>query len=292
MSSSLTIRPERLDPCDRNELPACNGASRVTDPGSLRRRRALWRGTIGALLVMFAAEMFTRAELVNPTYLPPATAIIATIGEIMVDPEFLVQVLGTLQAWFLGLLLAAIIGIPVGIVLGSSARTYAATRALVEFLRPIPSVALIPLVVVLFGFGLQMKLTLITYASLWPILFNTIYGMHEVEPLAKETARSFGLSKAQILTRISLPSAAPFIYTGIRISAGIALILTVSTELIAGGSGGIGSWILNRSFTGTDSAAVYAATIVAGFLGLLINITLVFGEKRLFSWHQRVRAEV
>ena len=235
-------------------------------------------------------ELVTRAELVNPTYLPPASTILVTAARILVDPEFLASVAGTLLAWAVGMIAAMAIAIPLGLVLGSSRRTYVAAIAAIELLRPIPSVALIPLVILLLGRGLDMKVVLIAYASVWPILFNTIYGMREVDPVARDTARAFGLGQAAILWRVSLPAASPFIYTGIRIAAGIALILAISAELIAGGGPGIGTWMIANSETGVPRELLYAAIVVTGLIGLGINTILVVGERRLFGWHQRVRA--
>jgi NitT/TauT family transport system permease protein len=185
--------------------------------------------------------------------------------------------------------IAIAVAVPLGLLLGSSRRAWLAGTAAIEFLRPIPSVALIPLAIILWGTGPDMTIRLIVYASIWPILFNTIYGMREVDPIAKDTARAFGYSRLEVLSQVSLPSASPFIYTGIRIAAAIALIVAVSTELIAGGSDGIGTWMLVRSQSGTDREFVYAGTVVAGLLGLVVNAFMVLGERRLFFWHQRMR---
>jgi NitT/TauT family transport system permease protein len=253
-----------------------------------RAGRAL-RGAAGVGVLFLVLEAITRAELVNPTYLPPASTVLRTTGQILVDPEFLANVGGTLAAWGIGMLVATAIAVPIGLVLGSSWRSYLASTTAIEFLRPIPSVALIPLAILLRGRGLDMKVMLIVYASVWPILFNTIYGIREVDPLAKETARAFGLGRRAILWQVSLRSAAPFIYTGIRISAAIALILAISTELIVGGGLGIGTWMLENSETGVPRELLYAGIVVTGILGLLINSVLVAGERRLFGWHQRVR---
>jgi NitT/TauT family transport system permease protein len=254
-------------------------------PGS---RRAI-RGLTGALVMFGLLELLTRAELVNPTYLPPASTILATVGSILVDPEFLANLGGTLLAWSLGMLVAMAIGIPLGLVLGSSWRGYLASTTAIELLRPIPSVALIPLVILLVGRGLDMKVILIVYAAVWPILFNTIYGMRDVDPLSKETARAYGLGRTAILWRISLPAASPFISTGIRISAAIALILAISAELIAGGGLGIGTWMIANSETGVPRELLYAGIVVTGLIGLLMNAAMVAGERRLFAWHPRVR---
>jgi NitT/TauT family transport system permease protein len=253
------------------------------------RTTRILRGATGAAAFVVLAEVVTRAELVNPTYLPPASSVLGTTASIVVDGEFLENVGGTLTAWAIGMAIAIVIAVPIGVVLGSSWRSYLASTTAIEFLRPIPSVALIPLAILLVGRGLEMRVALIAYASLWPILFNTIYGIRDVDPLAKETARAYGFSRTAIVRQVSLRWALPFIYTGIRISAAIALILAVSTELIAGGGPGIGTWMLRHSETGVPRELLYAAIVVAGLLGLLINSAMDLGERRFFSWHQRVR---
>ena len=205
--------------------------------------KRMLRGLAGAGVLIATLEILTRAEIVNPTYLPPASTVLVTTAQLLVDPEFLLDVAGTMLAWTLGMIVATLIAVPLGLVLGSSWRSYAASVAAIEFLRPIPSVALIPLAILLMGRGLDMRVALIAYASIWPILFNTVYGIREVDPVALDTARAFGYDRIATLWTVSLPSAAPFIYTGLRISAAIALILAISTELIAGGGPGIGTWM-------------------------------------------------
>jgi NitT/TauT family transport system permease protein len=251
---------------------------------------AAWiRGLIGAAALVGVLELVTRAELVNPTYLPPASGVLTTAARLLVDGDFLLNVGGTMLAWTVGMLVATLIAVPTGLALGSSRRSYLAATTAIEFLRPIPSVALIPLAILLLGRGLDMRVALIAYASTWPILVNTIYGIREVDPVARDTARAFGFGRLAILRRVSLPSAAPFIYTGLRISAAIALILAISTELIAGGGPGIGTWMLASSQTGVPRELLYAGIVVSGLLGLAINALMVLGERRLFGWTVRVR---
>ena len=260
-------------------------------PNRMVPSRRLVRGLMGVVAMVALLEVLTRAELVNPRYLPPASTVLATTGRILVDPEFLADVAATMAAWAFGLAIAIAVAVPLGLMMGSSRRGYLATASKIEFLRPIPSVALIPLAILVFGRGLDMKVALIVYASSWPILFNTIYGIREVDAVAKETARVFGFGRLAVLVRISLRSASPFIYTGIRIAAAIALILAISSELIAGGAAGIGTWMLVQSQSGTQREYVYAGIVVTGLLGVAINSLLIAGEQRLFFWHQRVRSE-
>jgi NitT/TauT family transport system permease protein len=257
--------------------------------GAARAPSRTIRGLIGAATLFVVVEALTRAELVNPTYLPPASTVLLTTGRLLVDPEFLVNVGGTLLAWTLGMLVAAAIAVPLGVILGSSRRSYVAATAAIEFLRPIPSVAIIPLAILLIGRGLDLRVALIAYASTWPILINTIYGIRDVDPVARDTARAFGFGRLEVLRKVSLRSAAPFAYTGLRISAAIALILAVSTELIAGGGPGIGTWMLANSGAGVPRELLYGAIVVSGLLGLALNSVMVAGERRLFAWSPRVR---
>ncbi len=250
----------------------------------------LARGLVGAAACFAVAEAVTRLELVDPRYLPRASTVLARMVGLLGRADFLTAMAATLQAWAVGLAIAVAVAVPAGIVLGSSRRCYQATRALVEFLRPIPSVALIPLAILLFGQGLQLKTALIVYACTWPVLFNTIYGVQDVDPLAKDTARSFGFGRPAILARVTLPAAAPFIATGVRVAAAVALVLAISTELLAGAAGGIGTFILKESSGGEHADLVYAATAMTGVLGLVLNWALLTLERRALAWQPSAEA--
>jgi NitT/TauT family transport system permease protein len=247
------------------------------------------RGVIGFVVLFLVLEAITRAGLVNESYLPPLSLILQRAVGLLVDATFLQAVGATLLAAAVGLVLSILVAVPAGVLLGSSNRAYTATRALVEFLRPIPSVALIPLAILLFGQQLEMKVFLIVYSTFWPLLFNTVYGVHDVDPVAKDTARTYGYGRLATLARVSLPSSLPFVYTGIRISVSIALIVAISAELLAGGDSGIGSYILVVGQSAGRHDLVYAATILAGAIGWLANWLLVRGEQRLFAWHAEIR---
>jgi NitT/TauT family transport system permease protein len=168
-------------------------------------------------------------------------------------------------------------------VLGSLPGVRAATRAMVEFLRPIPSVALIVLVGLILGPGLRMNVTLIVYAAIWPVLFNTIYGLDDVDPVARETLRAFGFGRLGVITLVDLPSASPFIATGIRLASSIAIILNISTGRISGN--GIGAFIAEANTGAGNTSLVLAAALWAGLLGLAANAVLVWGERRVLRWH-------
>ncbi|HET6380161.1 MAG TPA: ABC transporter permease subunit [candidate division Zixibacteria bacterium] len=256
-----------------------DGASTLT--------RAL-RGAAGIALLLALWELTARSGLVNAASLPAATGTLAAAAGMLTDAGFLQGVAETLAAWALGLGVAALIAIPLGVAAGSIAPVRHAVNATVELLRPIPSVALIPAAILLLGRDLDMKVALAAYASAWPILINAIYGVGEVDPVSRETARVFGFGRLGMLWRVILPAALPLIVTGVRIAAGFALIVAISSELLAGG-GGIGGWMLERSQPGVPREQLYAGIVLTGLLGLAINAGLRLGEARLFPWRPQAR---
>ncbi|BDZ44645.1 ABC transporter permease [Naasia aerilata] len=253
------------------------------------RRSAVVRGALGFLALFAVAEVISRSGIVKEAFLPPASVVLMRVGQLLVDPEFLGQVLATLEAWAIGLGICIVVSVTIGVLLGSSRAAYSGSRAVIEFLRPIPSVALIPVAMLVLGNDAEMKIALIVFSTSWPVLFNTIYGMHDVDPIAKLTAKSFGRGRLSTLLTVSLPSAAPFIFTGIRIAASVALIVAISAELLAGASDGLGRWMLDAGATGNRPDLVYAATIIAGLIGLAINFVLVLVERRFLSWQPALR---
>lgn len=254
--------------------------------------RPLVRNLVGLIAFLGLWELVVRSGLVREEDVPPATVVLTRIADLLGQEEFLRDTLATVLAWLIALGIAAAIGVPLGLVLGNFPRVRIATRALVEFLRPIPSVALIPLILVSIGGGPEAKITLAVYAAVWPILYNTIYAFDEIDPLLIDTARSCGVSKAGILTSVALPHAAPFVFTGLRISASVGLIVIVSTEFIAGANVGIGSVILEAAHGAGRTDIVLAGTVVAGLIGYLANEGLERLSGRLFGWHKATTAEV
>jgi ABC-type nitrate/sulfonate/bicarbonate transport system permease component len=196
-------------------------------------------------------------------------------------------VLQTLQGWALGLGTALLIALPLGILIGSVFLLFMSTRTIVEFLRPVPSVALIPLAVLVFGAGLESKWFLAAFAATWPILLQTLYGVRDVDPVALETARSFGIGTPERLWRVVLPSASPYIFTGVRISSAVALILSVTAELVLWAAG-LGQQI-NIARQSGAVADMYALIIVTGLIGWGLNILLSVAERRLLHWHPSQR---
>ncbi|MEV4573207.1 ABC transporter permease [Nonomuraea jabiensis] len=244
----------------------------------------LLRGAAGAAAFLLAGELVIRFGLGKDLLFPPPSTVLYEAVRLPADAKFLAGVGTTLANWALGLLTAVAVAVPAGVLLGALAPVERAIRPVLEFMRPIPSVAIIPLAILLVPVDELMKVSVIVYASVWPILINTLYGMREVDPLAKESLRSFGFGPPAVLVRVSLPSAAPFVATGVRIAAGIALVLAVSAELVAGGVNGIGVYVTVAG-NGNRTDLMMAATFWAGLFGVLANMVLLAGERRLFRWH-------
>ncbi|MFD5701278.1 ABC transporter permease [Streptomyces lasiicapitis] len=200
-----------------------------------------------------------------------------------VDDGFLGDLWVTVSAWLSGLGLAVLFAVPAGLLLGSLPWLDTAALAVVELARPIPSVALIPLAILVFVEPDRVERALVCYAALWPILLNTLYGLRDVDPVAKETLRSFGFGVVGVLWRVSLPSAGPFVVTGVRIAASVGLIVVVSAELRAGGDGGLGVYLLDTQSGGGRPDLMVAGACWAGVLGVLANGGLVWVERRLLG---------
>ncbi|GAA3555357.1 ABC transporter permease [Amycolatopsis ultiminotia] len=242
------------------------------------------RNLIGLLGFLLIWEAVVRVGWVDQNDLPPPTVVFARIGQLLGDVEFVRDVVASALAWVIAMAISVVIAVPAGLVLGSVRWLREATKAVVEFLRPIPSVALIPLVLIVIGGGPEAKISLAVYASVWPILFNTIYALAEIDPLLVETARSYGTPRSRILTSVALPHAAPFVFTGIRMAAAISLIVVISTEFLAGAKLGIGQFVLEASSGANRMDLVLAGTVVAGVLGFIVNEGLERLGRRLFRW--------
>jgi NitT/TauT family transport system permease protein len=247
--------------------------------------RTAVRGLIGVAALLLVWEGVGHSGVVSQRYLPPASTVLARLAGLLVDQKFVLDIVASVLSWAIAMGIAIAIAMPAGLLLGSVPALRAASRVIVEFIRPIPAVALIPLLVIQIGGGPQTKITLAAFAAIWPILFNTIYALDELDPLQVDTARSFGAGRLRVLWSVALPNAAPFVVTGVRISASIALIAVISVELLTGGSGGIGGFAMEAQTGAGRMDLVFAATIVAGAIGFLINAGLEGAQRRWFSWH-------
>lgn len=260
-------------------------------PALPRTLRRLLLGLAGGAGIYLLFEAIVVASGLGSTYMPDGAAVVGRILTLAAEPAFLADLGATLVAWALGVGIALVLGVALGLWMGLSPAAHEIAMPVVNLLRPIPSVCIIPLAILTLGQGLSMKLLLVGYAALWPIVINTIYGVHGADPVAVDTARCFGLPRRAVLRRIVLPQAAPMIFTGFRISASIGLVVVVSAELLAATSSGIGAYIFKISSSGGNLDSVIAGAAYAGLLGVAVNAGLAALDRRWFGWSRGEEAE-
>jgi NitT/TauT family transport system permease protein len=252
---------------------------------SPRAYRRAYRGAAGFVLVVAVAQLALWAGGVNQVDFPLPSSVLTSAADLARTGLFLASVGWTMLAWAEAMAIAIVIGVPVGLLLGAVPLAESAVRPVIEFLRPIPSIMLIPLVLLIVQDTMRTELVIIVYASVWPVLINTIYGVRDADPVAKETLRSFGFGPLAVAGRVSLPSAAPFIATGVRIAASVTLVVAVAAELVGDGMNGIGAYLSDLESSADNAAALIAVAVWTGLIGIIINIVFTGAERRMFRWH-------
>ncbi|HET9610374.1 MAG TPA: ABC transporter permease [Acidimicrobiales bacterium] len=243
----------------------------------------------GVAVALAAFEIAPRIGVLPRSSFPPFSEIFATLTELVTTAALWEAVLDTLDAWARALVIATLIAVPLGLAIGSNQVGALLSRLTIDFLRPIPSVALIPILVLIYGTRPSLKVALGVFGATFPLLFQAMYGVADVDPVAKDTARAFGMGWWTRLRRIVLPSCAPYLATGLRISASVALILVVTGEYIVGVPG-LGAEVLVAYSSGAFDR-MYALIVVAGVLGLVVNLGFHAVERRVLAWHPSHRLD-
>lgn len=267
-------------------------AAAVAAETRAKRRRALEApvlGVAGVLLVTLLVELIPRLGIVDARFLPPASKIFAELFRVLGQSTFWGALGDTLMTWFIGLAVAMVLGVSLGMLIGSVEVLKEFTASTIEFLRPIPSVALIPLVVLLLGTQRPATLVLVIYAAFWQVLVQVLYGVADVDPVARDTARSYRFKFISEGYWVVWPTALPYVVTGFRLAATVALILTLTGELIIG-TPGLGQLIAIAQ-SGGAVPRMYALIVTAGILGVLVNVLARFVEAKALFWHPSVRKE-
>jgi ABC-type nitrate/sulfonate/bicarbonate transport system permease component len=226
-------------------------------------------------------------KLVSPVFLPGPDRAWAALVKGMESGDLSQKLWATIERMIYGWLLASLVGIALGAAIGTSRLLRAYIAPMLEFLRPLPASAVIPVAIALLGLSDAMALVVIAFGSLWPVLLATVHGFSAVEPRLYEVGRALGLSRAAVILKIALPSASPDILAGMRLGLTVALILSVVCEMLAGRDG-LGNWILlsARSFRAPD---LYAGVILLGLLGYVSSVGIAAIERRLLIWRNRAR---
>jgi ABC-type nitrate/sulfonate/bicarbonate transport system permease component len=232
-----------------------------------------------ALLVI--AEIWARAVNLQSDSLAPPSAIAAALAEAVQDGSLLIATRDTLISTFTGLLIGSAIGLAFGIALGIFRSFDRLMEVTIEAIRPIPSIALLPIVLIALGFGYRMEIVVVAFACIWPILILSRAAIGGIEPRLMEVSRALRLSPMDRVRKIIIPAALPRIFLAFRLAAGIALIVAVTVE-IAINPIGLGAGIMTaQQALRPDLMLAYLLWI--GIVGFLLNAGLVVAQRHLFG---------
>lgn len=231
------------------------------------------------LLLLVLWFVVAKINVVERVFLPSPYEVAKELFSLVFQLKALDDLLATILRALASFLLAALIGIPIGLVIGFFKRAYSFSGFLLDFMRSIPATAIFPLFLLLFSVGDGAKIAMGTYSCVFVIIINTIYGVWSSSKTRVTMAQSFRASNIQILTKITFFDALPSIFSGLRNALSISLILIVVSEMFIGTSKGLGFAIYNAKIA-YDSPKMYALIIILGIIGYLLNKLLIFIEKR------------
>jgi ABC-type nitrate/sulfonate/bicarbonate transport system permease component len=237
-----------------------------------------------AFAAALLAIWFVVAELrlVSPVFLPSPGRAFGDLAARFADGSIWEPVGATVQRMILGWFLASLAGVALGAMIGLTPLARDLIEPTLEFLRPLPASAMIPVAILFFGLSDNMAVSVIAFGSIWPVLMSSIFGFGAVRVRLQEVAALLGLSRAEFLAKIAIPSAMPDILAGMRSGLAVSLILAVVTEMQASLPGlGRDIFLAQRSFR---SGELYAGLVMLGLIGVIINHGLQIAENRLLRW--------
>ena len=238
-------------------------------------------GWLFVAMVAVLAECGIRLVDLHDSVAAPSAAVGALATELW-SGDLAGEIGTTLEAYVQGLVLAIAIGVAAGVLLGTSRTLHDASSVVLEFLRPIPGVALIPVAILAFGLDTPMRRFVIAYAAVWPVLIATLYGVNGRDRTLDDVARMSGVGRAGTLVRVTLPGALPSIAAGIRLSASVALLVAVTVEFVVG-LDGIGAY-MERQQLAFRIPELYGAVLLVAALGYVVNVGLRSAQRRAVFW--------
>ncbi len=242
-----------------------------------RRLLELLPGIAVIALCLAAVEVASRTGLVKTAIVPPPSEVAVVLWHLLAAGEVLAPLADTLSILFLAYAMASALGVALGIAMGYFRPVYGLLEPLAEILRTVPKPVLLPPLMLFLGLGAPMKLFIVALAAFFPVLINTMQAVRAVDPTLIDTARTFGHGTPAILARVVLPASVPMILAGMRVSLGIALVLVVLAEMLAG-TGGLGQLIMEMQ---------HAFKVRETFAWLVILAVVGFALAMLFDWVER-----
>lgn len=278
----LRAAPDGRHGAQRTKPSVKDRAIALRTPAQRRALGNLLRGLGGIALACLTWEGARALGLLPRQWVPSVIELAEALldgvasgiwGEVLPD---------TLFSWLVGLTIASAVGSVWGSLAGANSWVSAGSMVVINFLRPVPAIAIIPIAILALGINDRMVLSLVIFGCLWPVLFNTLYAFKEIPEQYVDTARLLGHSRVSRFMKVELVAVLPGIVTGVRVSAGLGLVVAISTELIVG-SDGLGGYILRARST-EQIAAGYSGIVMAGVLGLVLTAAIAQMQRRLLRW--------
>ncbi len=237
-------------------------------------------GILGLIAVWYAAVWY---RLVDPVLLPSPTATFRAMWAGMAGGRLGIDFIITVERTTLATLIAAVIAIPLGIVLGSSQRLYRSVEFVIDFFRSTPASAMFPLFLVLFGVGDKTKISVAAFGATLVILFNVAYGVMNARKTRLLAAKVMGASRLRVLADVVLLESLPQTFVGLRNGVSLALVIVIVAEMFIGSTDGLGQRVFESQqlFAMPD---MYAAIFAAGALGYGLNLLFLLVERRFVHW--------
>jgi ABC-type nitrate/sulfonate/bicarbonate transport system permease component len=244
-------------------------------------------GALVILLLLVGLEQAVNHGLVKRSLMPAPSDVAVVLWQLLADGQVVGPLSETLARLAIGFTIGTALAIALGLAMGYRPRLYNLLDPLIELLRPIPKAALVPALVLFLGVDNAMKITSIALAVFFPVVINTMQGARGVDPVLINTARTLGVRPLALLRKVILPASAPFIFSGMRLSIALGLILAVISEMIAG-TGGIGFLIIDmqRAFR---IRQMYAWIVILAVVGYLLNFMLMLAEQRILFWYRTAK---
>lgn len=240
-----------------------------------------WKGLVVPGLLVIVWEVAMRLTDTTSMSLAPPGAVMTALARVVFDGSILVATRDTLISAGAGLLIGGVLGLVLGMVFGLIPLIDKLMEVTVEAIRPIPSVAVLPIAMLVFGFGYRMEIAIVAFSCLWPVMILTRSAMAGIEPRLLEVARALRLTTAQRIAKIVLPSALPRIMVAVRLAAAIALVVAVTVEIAANPLGlGYGILVAQQALQ-PDVMLAYLVWI--GLVGWGLNALLSVAERRFFG---------
>jgi ABC-type nitrate/sulfonate/bicarbonate transport system permease component len=231
-------------------------------------------------------SLVTWLKLVDPVLLPSPLATFRTLWQGMVDGKLGVDFLKTVMRTIYSTAIAAVIAIPLGILLGSSEKLYRSVEFLIDFFRSTPASARFPLFLVLFGVGDRTKISVAAFGAALVILFNVAYGVMNARKTRLLAAKVMGASRLRVLFDVMLKESLPQTFVGLRNGVSLALVIIVVAEMFIGSTDGLGQRVFEAQQL-FDMPGMYAAIFAAGALGYTLNLLFLLIERRFVHWAGR-----